>query len=284
MKFAIIIPAHNEENFIGKTLESLCKQTHLPSEIIVVNDNSTDGTVKIITSYRDQFDFIKVINSTSTDLHLPGSKIINAFYKGYKSISKPFDIICKFDADLIFPSNYLEQLAFHFKNEEKVGMAAGFCEIETQNGWKLEDFTSKDHIRGALKAYRKACFEEIGGLRRSMGWDTLDELLARYYGWEIVTDPNLRVKHLKPTGENYAKQATGIHGEALYKLRYGWPLTIITGLKMGVKRKSFSVFKQYISGYHNSKLKKLEFLVDEHQGKYIRNLRWKGILKKLNLS
>jgi hypothetical protein len=30
---------------------------------------------------------------------------------------------------------------------------------------------------GALKAYRKETFKEIGGLKAQMGWDTVDELL-----------------------------------------------------------------------------------------------------------
>ena len=48
MKYQIIIPAHNEEQFIGLTLASLVQQTLLPKNIMVVNDTSTDGTQKII--------------------------------------------------------------------------------------------------------------------------------------------------------------------------------------------------------------------------------------------
>lgn len=283
MNFAIIIPAHNEEAFIGLTLKSLCSQSHPPAELIVVNDNSSDSTGAIAEEYSKTYNFVKVVHATSNDAHLPGSKIINAFYKGYETLTSSYDIVCKFDADLIFPNNYLEQISQHFKSDELLGMAAGFCEIETQNGWELENLTGRDHIRGALKAYRRDCFDDIGGLRSSMGWDTLDELLAKYYGWKILTDPNLRVKHLKPTGENYAKQVKGIHGEALYKLRYGFTLTAITGIKMALKKRSFTVLHQYLYGYRNSKSQKLEFLVDEHQGEFIRKLRWNGILKKLGL-
>ena len=34
-----------------------------------------------------------------------------------------------------------------------------------------------------------------------MGWDTVDELLAKYYGWQILTDKTLKVKHLKPIAD-----------------------------------------------------------------------------------
>jgi glycosyltransferase involved in cell wall biosynthesis len=38
----IVIPAHNEEQFIALTLDSLISQTLLPKKVVIVNDNSTD--------------------------------------------------------------------------------------------------------------------------------------------------------------------------------------------------------------------------------------------------
>lgn len=205
MNIHIIIPAHNEESSIGLTLESLVTQTLLPKRVVIVNDNSTDNTGNIVSAYAEKHPFITLVNNQSSEAHLPGSKIINAFYKGFEVLDEHYDIICKFDADLIFPENYLEQISTHFKANTKLGMAAGFCYIEKNNDWVLENLTNKDHIRGALKAYRKSCFLQIGKLKPSMGWDTVDELLAKYYGWELVTDESLHVKHLKPTGISYNK-------------------------------------------------------------------------------
>ena len=232
MKFYIIIPAHNEESSIGLTLNSLVNQTHLPKKIMVVNDNSTDKTQDIVEAYAEKHNCISLVNSKSSNQHLPGSKIINAFYKGYETLDEDYDVICKFDADLIFPNNYLEQLTHHFNNNEKLGMAAGFCYIEKGNDWVLENLTNKDHIRGALKAYRKSCFVEIGKLKPSMGWDTVDELLAKYYGWELLTNESLKVKHLKPTGISYNKASKYLQGEAMYKMRYGFIITLISALKL----------------------------------------------------
>jgi hypothetical protein len=39
-----------------------------------------------------------------------------------------------------------------------------------------------------------------------MGWDTVDELLCKFYNWKVVTDATLQVKHLKPTGQITTKQ------------------------------------------------------------------------------
>lgn len=282
MNFYIIIPAHNEESSIGLTLDSLINQSLQPKRVVVVNDNSTDTTQDIVESYTAKYTWIQLVNSKSSNEHLPGSKIINAFYKGYITLDENYDVMCKFDADLIFPNNYLEQLAIHFKKNKKLGMASGFCYIEKKGDWVLENLTRKDHIRGALKAYRKACFLQIGKLKASMGWDTVDELLAKYYGWEILTDESLHVKHLKPTGISYNKASKYLQGEAMYKMRYGFIITFISALKLAYKKGSFGLFKDYISGYFRAKKNKIDFLVSEEEGKFIRDLRWKGMLKKFN--
>lgn len=282
MNFYIIIPAHNEESSIGLTLDSLVNQSLQPKRVVVVNDNSTDTTQDIVESYTAKYTWIQLVNSKSSNEHLPGSKIINAFYKGYITLDENYDVMCKFDADLIFPNNYLEQLAIHFKKNNKLGMASGFCYIEKKGDWVLENLTRKDHIRGALKAYRKACFLQIGKLKASMGWDTVDELLAKYYGWEILTDESLHVKHLKPTGISYNKASKYLQGEAMYKMRYGFIITFISALKLAYKKGSFGLFKDYISGYFRAKKNKIDFLVSEEEGKFIRDLRWKGMLKKFN--
>ncbi|WP_033959264.1 glycosyltransferase family 2 protein [Psychroserpens jangbogonensis] len=284
MNFYIIIPAHNEEDSISQTIESLVNQTLLPKRIVVVNDNSTDSTQRIIQKYIDTYKFISLVNNSSSDKHLPGSKIINAFYKGYETLDDNYDIICKFDADLIFPNNYLEQLAIHFNQDKQLGMAAGFCYIENNQQWVLENLTRKDHIRGALKAYRKDCFLNIGKLKSSMGWDTVDELLAQYYNWTILTDESLKIKHLKPTGSSYNKASKHLQGEAFYKMRYGFSITLITALKMSLKKRSATVFNNYMKGYFKAKNSNLDYLVTKDEGKFIRKLRWNGIFEKLKFN
>jgi len=277
VNFYIIIPAHNEEDSIATTLESLIAQTLLPKQIVVVNDNSTDNTAKILEEFAAKYAMITVVNNWSSNQHLPGSKIINAFYKGYERLDEHYDVLCKFDADLIFPKDYLEQLSQHFQNNKHLGMAAGFCYIQKHGDWVLENLTRKDHIRGALKAYRKQCFLDIGQLKPAMGWDTIDELLAKFYGWELLTDANLRVKHLKPTGIGYNKASKHLQGEAMYKMRYGLIITFISALKLAYKKKSSKLFKDYIAGYFKAKSQKIPYLVTEEQGEFIRTLRWKGM-------
>jgi len=281
MQISIVIPAHNEEAFLAQTLQSLTEQSFLPKQIVVVNDGSTDGTQAIIDSFSNNYPFISGVSIASEGEHAPGSKVINAFYKGFNTLDPDYDILCKFDADLIFPKKYLESISTIFRENQNCGMAGGFCYIQHGNNWKLENLTNKDHIRGALKAYTKRCFNTIGGLKNAMGWDTIDELIAQYHGFAIITDEKLCVKHLKPTGNKYTKKSRYKQGEAFYRMRYGKALTQIASVKLALNKGKFRFYFDCIRGYNRAKKQGMSFLVSEEEGIFIRKLRKDGIKKKL---
>jgi len=281
MKYYAIIPAHNEEAFMGVTLESLAAQTVLPAKAVVVNDNSTDDTAAIVQDFANKYPWISLINKQSTAVHMPGSKVIQAFTAGYATVDQEYDIIVKLDADLILPPDYFETILNEFKKDDKVGMAGGFAYIEKNGDWVIENLTDKDHIRGAFKAYRKELFLQMGGLRTAMGWDTADELLAKFYGWEVVTIERLKVKHLKPTGANYNKAARYKQGEAFYTLGYGLIITTIAGAKLAMRKKKPLLFIDYINGFLKAKADGKPLLVTNEQAKFIRAYRWKKMKQKL---
>lgn len=281
MKYYIVIPSYNEEALISLTLQSLISQTVLPSKVVVVNDNSTDRTAEVVLEFAKDNPFITLVNKTSSAIHLPGSKVIQAFQKGFETLDNNYDIIVKIDADLIFPSNYFETIIKHFESDDRIGMAGGFCYIEKNGEWILENLTDKDHIRGALKAYRKETFQQIGGLKPAMGWDTVDELLCKYYNWKVVTDSSLHVKHLKPTGANYNKTARYKQGEAFYTLGYGFWITSIASAKLAMMKKKPLLFLDYIKGFWKAKSAKTPLLVTNEQAKFIRNYRLQKMKEKL---
>ncbi|HRE78241.1 MAG TPA: glycosyltransferase family A protein [Flavobacterium sp.] len=281
MNYYIIIPTYNEEKFISLTLQSIVEQTVLPSKIVVVNDGSTDKTKEIIQSFVEKYSFISLINKSSEAIHLPGSKVIQAFNKGLETVDDNYDFIVKADADLIFPSNYFETIINHFQSDSSIGMVGGFAYIEKNGEWILENLTDKDHIRGAFKSYRKACFEQIGGLKPAMGWDTVDELLCKFYNWEVVTDKSLQVKHLKPTGANYNQAARFKQGEAFYSLGYGFWITAIASLKLALLKKKPFLFFDYLQGFWKAKSAKKPLLVTSEQAKFIRKYRWEKMKGKI---
>lgn len=281
MNYYIVIPAHNEEKFIGLTLESLANQTVLPKKAVIVDDNSSDKTAEIVREFVAKHSWISLIEKKSDAIHLPGSKVIQAFQTGLETLDDDYDIMVKGDSDLIFPNNYFETIINHFKSDDKIGMAGGFAYIEKNGEWILENLTDKDHIRGAFKAYRKETFKQIGGLKPAMGWDTVDELLCKFYDWKVVTDESLKVKHLKPTGANYNQASRYKQGEAFFTLGYGFFITAVASLKLAMRKGKPLLFIDYINGFWKAKANNKTMLVTQEQAKFVRAYRWKKMKAKI---
>ncbi|QWX83046.1 glycosyltransferase family 2 protein [Cellulophaga sp. HaHaR_3_176] len=282
MNYYIVIPAHNEESFLRLTLESILEQTLLPKKVIIVNDNSTDNTESIIDDFAKKNQIFSKLNITSSQEHMPGSKVINAFNKGTNLLIEDYDFIVKLDADVILPNNYFKTISSIFNKNQKAGVVGGFVYEKNNEGqWLLNHPMNKKHVRGAFKAYSKECYSAIGGLKSAMGWDTVDELLAQYYGFEIITDDNLKVKHLRPTGKAYNKKAKLLQGKAMYTMRYKLIITLIASLKMALKQGKPNAFFDNMKGYLKASKEKAPFLVSQKEGSFIRDLRWKGIKKQL---
>ena len=153
--------------------------------------------------------------------------------------------------------------------------------IKKNDNWIFEKISSKKHVRGPIKSYKKECFKEIGGLKESIGWDTVDVLLAKYNKWKVVTNENLIVKHLKPTGLNYNKSAKYLQGEALYKMRFGIVLSLLSALKRAYNQRSLTYLIFIKIGYIVSVFSSKKRLVNKKEGNFIRKLIWKNIFKKV---
>ncbi|MDF4221347.1 glycosyltransferase family A protein [Maribacter sp. M208] len=282
MDYYIVIPIHNEEAFLKSTLDSILQQTLAPKKVVLVNDNSTDDTENIINYYCTTNSLFQKLNTTSSTQHMPGSKVINAFNKGLELLDDHYDVIVKLDADVILPSNYFKVICSHYQQNKNLGICGGFIYEQNNAGeWMLNHPMDKDHVRGAIKAYSKACFKAIGGLKNAMGWDTVDELLARFHGFSIYTEENLHVKHLRPTGKGYNARAKKLQGKAMYAMRYGFAITCIASLKMAMKNKSIKSFWNNMLGYTQALLNGRAYLVTKEEGKFIRNLRWTNIKRKI---
>jgi len=279
LRFGIIIPAHNEGDILAQTLDSLLAQTLPAHSIVVIDDNSTDHTAVILADYCKRFPQVKTLYRSSSVQRLPGAKIVQAFNAGLPLVGE-VDIICKYDADLIFPPNYLETLQAYYLQNPQLGMCGGICSIEKDGKWLKESLTNKNHLRGALKSYRKECFKAIGGLKEAMGWDTVDELLAQYHGWELLVVEDLVVKHLRPTASRYNPQAQYMQGGMFYRLRYGGVLSFLASAKLAYKKRSLSLFWDYMKGYFKAKKEKQPFLITPEEGKWIRAYRWRHIKRK----
>ena len=294
MKFLIIIPAHNEEQNISFCLSSLENQTYKDFHLVVVDDGSSDSTLEIVQDFKENS---KIGNKMSVvsllkSRHEPGAKVVRTFNKGLETQDlKEFDIMCKFDADIIFPENYLEEINRIYQNNPKAGMVSGIVKIanagfdetkvydfeDAEQHWKFENISSKNHVRGPIKSYRIECFQAMNGLRPVLGWDNIDVMLSAMHGWEVLTLKDLWVKHLRPTAFQYQKQKAEKLGEYFYNIGLNCPLAIISSAKSSFKNRSFSEFiitmKTFMNQNHPRDLSSDEI-------KFIRSHRWNQMLKK----
>ena len=106
MLVSIIIPTFNSAKFLSQTIESALNQTYKNTEIIIVDDNSTDKTVEIIKNYQNKnskIKFYKIKNYKKTGSG-SGSKPRNFGIK--KSKGK---YIAFLDSDDLWEKNKLQR-------------------------------------------------------------------------------------------------------------------------------------------------------------------------------
>lgn len=294
MKILIIIPAHNEEKNIFYCLKSLEQQTFEDFKVVVVNDGSTDKTAEIAKEFVSKNPNFELLNLEKSE-HQPGAKVVRTFNAGLKSQSlTTFDIICKFDADIIFPQNYLKKISEVYTINPKAGMVSGIVKIkksvfekdlafdfqDEKRQWQFENLSSKDHVRGPVKSYRKQCLDDMNGLRTVLGWDNIDVMLAQKHGWEVVTVKDLWVKHLRPTAYKYKNQKAEKLGEYFYNIGLNLPLAAVSSLKSSLKNKSLKEVFITMSAFLRQKSRRV---LTSEEISYIRGLRWKNMFSKFKI-
>jgi glycosyltransferase involved in cell wall biosynthesis len=280
LRFLIIIPAHNEEDNLPFTLDSLQQQRYKDFKVVVTNDGSTDRTSEIIKKYTDSDPRFETVNLQKS-AHQPGSKVVNAFKKGLETQNLDnFDIICKFDADIILAENYLESVENSFRNNPEYGLVGGLLYVEKEGDWVYEGNSNKNHVRGPMKAYRKECFVAMGGLRETLGWDNIDSILLENLGWKEVVSPELKVKLIKVKGADYTVKESDYYGKYFYFLGLNRLLAYIASSKEAMKSKSIPFFFQIVETYERCRSKKLELKISKNEQKVINDQRWRALKKK----
>lgn len=111
LTLSIIIPVYNEQSHLKTCLESIAWQTEKPEEVIVIDNNSIDETVKIAQT----FDFVKIIKETKQG-------VLFARNTGFDQATG--QILGRIDADSILAENWCENVRKIFNNKS-VGAATG---------------------------------------------------------------------------------------------------------------------------------------------------------------
>jgi biofilm PGA synthesis N-glycosyltransferase PgaC len=194
-----LVPAHNEQDIIKATITSLMDQTHPFTYVLVIADNCTDGTVRIVkrlqrTYGSKQLRLMKTVGNSH--------KKAGALNQGLEAIrkSRP-EFVFGMDADTIIDSRMVEEAVKQFKSEPNT---AGICsayrtlplkttmtswerflwrlqniEFGLANAWRVENFESARVLPGVSVMFRMNALRDVNKLHAGTVWAT-DSLVEDY--------------------------------------------------------------------------------------------------------
>ncbi len=183
--YVLITPAHNEEAFIEKTIESMIHQTFLPVKWMIVDDGSTDKTPEIISRYLPQHPWIEMVQMPQRRDRSFAAKV-HSFNAGYERVKGlPYEVIGNLDADISFDKDFLAFLIERFVEDPALGVAGTIFKEEGYSS-ETDSFEGQKHVSGQCQLFRRRCFEEIGGYipHRAGGIDWMAVTTARMMGWK----------------------------------------------------------------------------------------------------
>jgi len=201
-KISVIIPVHNAEKTIESTLNSLIKQTDSNYEIIVVDDASTDNSVKIASKYKLRIFELKEQSGP-------------AYARNFGARNAEGGIVAFTDADCIAENNWLSLIRKHIVEKNKEIITGGYKIIASQS--LISRFIGYDHqnhffkhfhhhtdvVNGGNFAARKNILmsspgleEDIFGARAAAEDSVLGLILSKKY--TINYQPDIAIQHIYP--------------------------------------------------------------------------------------
>lgn len=192
---SIVLPAHNEERFIARCLDSLTNQKYEGAyEIIVVDNNSTDSTAAIAKRYDVRL------------IHCPQRGVVPARQAG--AYAAKGDIIIQVDADTVYPADWLSRIVSNFQAHPKAAAVAGRYIYTDPPRWAILEYALRIlsnfismllahkliFVSGANFAFRRDAFLRIGGYKAdTFSPDQLGLANRLYRLGDIVYDNRLVV-------------------------------------------------------------------------------------------
>lgn len=219
MKLSVIIPNYNTSYLLEKNLPKVIKEIeklrNYESEIIVVDDGSTDGSVREI---KNQISKIKNTNQKSkikliqNKRNLGFSSTVN---RGIKEAQG--EIVVLLNTDVYPEKRFLEAVLPHFKDPKVFGVGMLDKSIEdskiVRRGRGLAEWrrgfyvhkrgevnrTDTAWVAGGSGAFRKSIWENLGGfdeIYNPFYWEDIDlSFRAKKDGYKILFEPRSAVFH-----------------------------------------------------------------------------------------
>ncbi|MEW6605052.1 MAG: glycosyltransferase family A protein [Thermoproteota archaeon] len=210
-RVAVVVPARNEENFIGKTLEALFEQYSKPSKVIVVNDGSTDRTAEIASAAGAE-----VVDMPDRGFNVHGTPVLaGVINRGIARLEEqnfgdPDDYVLILGADHILPPHYITAVLDAMATNKRLALCSGTIEGERSIV-----------PRGSGRVVRADFWKRIGfRYPENYGFETYLVLKAQQQGYEVKVLKNLTTNTLRKTGRNYKTSVYVSYGKSLKALGY----------------------------------------------------------------
>ena len=194
----VMIPAHNEDSVIAKTVENILQMDYENFEVIVIDDRSDDNTANIIRQLEQEYSG-RVRALVRDKAAFPGkSAVLNDALKMANG-----EAILVFDADARVDKDFLSKLVPYLEPDDTGACQArkvvsnkdyNFLTRCQNNEMSLDTYTqvNRDSVKGAVELrgngelIKRKALEDIGGWNNETITDDLDMSTRLHLkGWDI---------------------------------------------------------------------------------------------------
>lgn len=221
MNYALVTPARNEEDKIGRTIDAVAAQTLKPVRWVIVDDGSTDKTSEIVEAAAAKHPWIQVLHRPARKERSFAGKA-HAVNAGVALLDGlPIEVVGNLDADVSFDPDYMEFVMGKFALDPELGIA-GTPFTQADYDSTRDSFEGENYVAGPCQLFRVKCFKEVGGYvpNHAGGVDWIAVMTARMKGWKVRAFPEKRFHHYRPMGtaERSSLSAIFSYGEKAYYL------------------------------------------------------------------
>jgi len=198
MEYSAIIVTFNQKNALRRAINSILKQTIIPKEIIIIDNNSKDDTLELLLHYRKSFPFFRIFESKS---NLGLCRAINI---GVNLARNPIIFNMDHDAELEI-GNWIE-IASEKLKEKRIALIWG-----RSNGGNFPRFKYWNFIGSAI-LFKRDIYLKVGGFPEDFFiYDNELDLTVRYFiaGFYPYFHEKLDVKHGLPPEEKLDPEKKG---------------------------------------------------------------------------
>lgn len=248
----VVTPCRDEVSLIRNLVNTMTKQTVRPDSWIIVLHNYPDSSIRELEEVTSGSDWISLHRIDDNSIRRRGAQIARIVNFGISHFTQDWDFLSKIDSDVELPEDYFESILSEFSDSKDLGIASGSCYV-LERGRKIVEKVSDDHTRGALKTYRRQCFEDIGGIAEVNGWDGIDNIKSQMNGWTTKNFPHIQVKHSRRTGA-YSGLVRGCFesGQFSFSMRYYPPYIFARSMHRMISKPIIIGGASMLAGYFHA--------------------------------